>query len=142
EKAAQVTTGGLDHEPTPVDDAAPGATPVAAPDEDPASDATPTVAVAEDSAPAFADNGITVEVLERELGIDPAVSTPALAAPTLSALEELLEHAAPWERDALLGLAVDFTIDAVRRELGLAGAAADDSRADAEAILRAVTTPA
>ena len=142
DKAAQATAGGLDHEPTPGDEAAPGTTPVAAPDEDPGSDATSTVAVAEDSAPAFASNGITVEVLERELGIDPAVSTPALAAPTLSALEELLEHAAPWERDALLGLAVDFTIDDVRRELGLDGVGAEDRQDEADEFVRAVTTPA
>ncbi|MCT2061309.1 3'-5' exonuclease [Dietzia cinnamea] len=142
DKAAQATAGGLDHEPTPGDEAAPGTTPVAAPDEDPGSDATSTVAVAEDSAPAFASNGITVEVLERELGIDPAVSTPALAAPTLSALEELLEHAAPWERDALLGLAVEFTIDDVRRELGLDGVGAEDRQDEADEFVRAVTTPA
>src|SRR5699024_1414649 len=74
EKAAPDTTGRLRHELTPGDEAAPGSTPVAAADEDSASDATPTVAVAEDSAPAFAGNGITVEVLDRELGIDPARS--------------------------------------------------------------------
>ena len=55
-------------------------------------------------APAFDEGGITAEVLARELGIEQSVAQPALAASTLEQLEAVLAEAAPWERDALLGL--------------------------------------
>lgn len=94
-------------------------------------------------APPFADSGITVNVLRQELGIDPSVSTRALAATTLAQLEAEVAHAAPWERDALLGLAVGYTIDQVRDELALASddtPEVDDTTQDD--FVRAVTKPA
>ena len=102
-----------------------------------ASAAAPTVV--EDPTPAFTSSGIDAEVLSRELGIDPAVSEPALSATTLSELEAALDSAAPWERDALLGLAIGYSIDDVREELRLGDAAADDQ---ADEFVRAVTAPA
>ncbi|GAA1053656.1 3'-5' exonuclease [Dietzia natronolimnaea] len=88
-------------------------------------------------APAFEDGGITSEVLERELGIDPSVSGPALSSSTLAELEAVLSEAAPWERDALLGLAVGYTIDQVRTELDLGAESASEDE-----FVRAVTKPA
>ncbi|MEX6462833.1 3'-5' exonuclease [Dietzia cinnamea] len=107
-------------------------------------EAAPAAAVVEDPTPEFAANGIDADVLARELGIDPAVSGPALASTTLSELEAALQAAAPWERDALLGLAVGYSLDQVRDELRL-GATADDaevSDADTDEFIRAVTAPA
>ncbi|GAA1726980.1 Part of AAA domain-containing protein [Dietzia kunjamensis subsp. schimae] len=107
-------------------------------------DASPAPAVVEDPTPAFAANRIDAEVLSRELGIDPAVSGPALASATLSELEAALDAAAPWERDALLGLAVGYSIDQVREELrlGVASDAAAVSDDEVDEFVRAVTAPA
>ena len=70
-------------------------------------------------APQFAQSGIDADALKRELGIENAVAAPALAAETLNELESVLATAAPWERDALLGLAVGYSIEDVRSELML-----------------------
>lgn len=78
-------------------------------------------------APQFAQSGIDAAVLDRQLGITGAVVDRALAAESLNHLEAVLSGAAPWERDALLGLAMGYSIEDVRAELGLSTAPASTS---------------
>ncbi|WP_188064841.1 3'-5' exonuclease [Dietzia sp. ANT_WB102] len=85
---------------------------------------------------------LTVEQLHQELGLEPSVSAPALATTTLAELEARIANVAPWERDALLGLAVGYTIDEVRKQLALSD---DDETSPEESddeFVRAVTKPA
>ena len=128
-KAEQAAAGG-DQEETPDE----GGTAVV-----PEGTSAAAPAVVDDPTPAFSSSGIDADVLSRELGIDPAVSELALSANTLSEVEAALDAAAPWERDALLGLAIGYSIDNVREELRLGDAAADEQ---ADEFVRAVTAPA
>lgn len=109
------------------------------PESDTSSSSTPPAPASQDAtpAPAFDEGGITADVLRRELGIEPSVAGPALAASTLVELEAVLSEAAPWERDALLGLAVGYTIEQVRTELDLGAESTSEDE-----FVRAVTKPA
>lgn len=98
-------------------------------------------------APQFAQSGIDAGTLDRELGITGAVAENALAAETLKDLEAVLSGAAPWEHDALLGLAMGYSIEDVRAELGLSAAPVSsfgnqDEELTEEKFLEAVKLPA
>lgn len=108
-----------------------------APEAATSSSPSPDSPTPEAPTPVFDESGITAEVLANELGIELTVAAPALAAETLAQLESVLSEAAPWERDALLGLAVGYTIEQVRAELDLGADTPDDDE-----FVRAVTRPA
>ena len=72
-----------------------------------------------DQAPVWPD-GLTVEMLHDELGIDVRLGAAALAAQRESQLLDLASTArAPWQGEALLNLATGATIEEIREDFGL-----------------------
>ena len=72
-----------------------------------------------DQAPVWPD-GLTVEMLHDELGIDVRLGAAALAAQRESQLLDLASTArVPWQGEALLNLATGATIEEIREDFGL-----------------------
>lgn len=72
-----------------------------------------------DQAPVWPD-GLTVEMLHDELGIDVRLAAAALAAQRESQLLDLASTArVPWQGEALLNLATGATIEEIREDFGL-----------------------
>lgn len=72
-----------------------------------------------DKAPVWPD-GLTVEILHDELGIDVRLGAAALAAQRESQLLDLASTArVPWQGEALLNLATGATIEEIREDFGL-----------------------
>jgi len=72
-----------------------------------------------DKAPVWPD-GLTVEMLHDELGIDIRLGAAALAAQRESQLLDLASTArVPWQGEALLNLATGATIEEIREDFGL-----------------------
>ena len=72
-----------------------------------------------DQAPVWPD-GLTVEMLHDELGIDIRLGAAALAAQRESQLLDLASTArVPWQGEALLNLATGATIEEIREDFGL-----------------------
>ena len=72
-----------------------------------------------DQAPVWPD-GLTVEILHDELGIDVRLAAAALAAQRESQLLDLASTArVPWQGEALLNLATGATIEEIREDFGL-----------------------
>ena len=72
-----------------------------------------------DKAPVWPD-GLTVEILHDELGIDIRLGAAALAAQRESQLLDLASTArVPWQGEALLNLATGATIEEIREDFGL-----------------------
>ncbi len=94
-----------------------------------APEATAPIAPEAERAPRWPD-GLTTQVLHGELGIDAELAEAALAAPTDSALVDVLGRArVDWQIDALLDLATGTSVDQVRKTFHLdepVSVAADD----------------
>ena len=92
-----------------------------------------------DQAPVWPD-GLTVEMLHDELGIDVRLGAAALAAQRESQLLDLASTArVSWQGEALLNLATGATIEEIREDFGLRpsrGVAAEPTDADLIAGLR------
>lgn len=94
---------------------------------------------------ALREEGYTAEVLEQELGVDPAVTTAVLALDSEVGLEDALSDSPAWERDALLGLIAGLGLDEVRESLGIVitrDDADEPERTEDERIVEGLKTPA
>lgn len=67
----------------------------------------------------FAEREYTPELLEAELGIDPAATKAVLSLDSDSGISAALETSPPWERDALIGLAAGLSIENIVDELNI-----------------------
>lgn len=63
--------------------------------------------------------GQTLQLLEEQLGIDPAATEAVLALDHEDGLEEALTASPAWERDALSGLLAGLSLPEVRESLGI-----------------------
>lgn len=92
---------------------------------------------------AFEARGYTPEILERELGIEPAAAQVVVGLETEANIEEVLEGSPAWERDALLGIVAGLTIAEVREALGIqnADALTEEERASDKAIIEGLKKP-
>lgn len=108
-----------------------------------APDATAPIAPEAERAPRWPD-GLTTQVLHGDLGIDAELAQAALAAPTDSALVDVLDRArVDWQIDALLDLATGTSVDQVRKTFHLEEpvlVAADDD--EDTRLLKALEHPA
>lgn len=91
----------------------------------------------------LAESGYTPELLERELGIDPAATAIVLGLDSDQGISAALPASPPWERDALLGLAAGLSIEEIRAELGIAAPSPEpDSRSEDEKTIAGLKLPA
>lgn len=97
----------------------------------------PSVNPAED----FAAAGHTVDSLHAEFGIDRATLQAALSAQTVDELERRVAAAAPWENEALLGLAAGYSIAEIKAQLSLSETVAASGNEDQD-LLAGLSHPA
>lgn len=92
----------------------------------------------------FESHGYTPELLEQELGIEPAATLVVLDLESEETIETALSTSPTWERDALLGIVAGFSIAEVRESLGItiADTAVADQPTDDEKAIEGLKTPA
>lgn len=86
--------------------------------------------------------GYTLEDLTDRLGIDPAISARAMAAPDETALLDAAEGGLDWEASALLDLATGIAIDSIREKHGFTERPVDTSLDEDQQIIEALERPA
>lgn len=95
-----------------------------------------------DTAPTWPD-GVTVEVLHRELGIDQQLASDALAAPTETDLAVVIEQAlVEWQAEALLELATGSAVSTVRSMFRLDSTVDLSADSEDEQLLQSLKHPA
>lgn len=92
---------------------------------------------------AFKNRGYTPELLEQELGIEPAATQAVMALESEDTIEAVLAGSPAWERDALLGIVAGFTVEEVRDSLGikLTDALTEEERTSDKAIIEGLKKP-
>lgn len=110
-----------------------------------AAEAYQQAAVAPRDLPPRWPEGVSVEALRDELGIDVGLAAAALSAERESQLLDLAATApVPWHGEALLSLATGSSVEEVRADYGLQAPAEVDSQeqSEDEALLAGLRTPA
>ncbi|MGO1472618.1 MAG: UvrD-helicase domain-containing protein, partial [Flaviflexus sp.] len=90
-------------------------------------------------AEALLEAGLTLDILEAELGIDPTSTEIVLELETEDLLSSALAHRPAWESDAFIGLVAGMTIDEVKESLGMTVPAEGD---DESQLIEGLKTPA
>ncbi|GAB3593850.1 DNA-dependent helicase II [Corynebacterium faecale] len=92
---------------------------------------------------AFENRGYTPELLEQELGIEPAATQVVMGLDSEDNIEDVLEGSPAWERDALLGIVAGFTIEEIRESLGIktTDALTEEERNSDKAIIEGLKKP-
>lgn len=92
---------------------------------------------------AFETHGYTPELLEKELGIEPAATQVVMGLESEDNIEDVLVGSPAWERDALLGIVAGFSIEEVRESLGIqiTDALTEEERTSDKAIIEGLKKP-
>lgn len=92
---------------------------------------------------ALAHAGHTPEVLEAELGIDPAATRIVLELASEDDIAAALPSSPTWEKDALIGLVAGLSIEDIRESLAIPAPSTEpDTRSEDTRLIAGLKTPA